>query len=99
MKLSPGKITEPGAKRSYRGPAGDVLALRGEPAPPGYVPLLIPVMRGGRRLSGPEPLPGAQRRCAADLDHQPGPRTAAIRCRADGARGLMTGTALGPSAL
>ena len=67
MKLSPGKITEPGAKQVFRGPAGDVLALRDEPAPPGYEPLLVPVMRGGQRLTGPEPLRDAQRRCAADL--------------------------------
>ena len=67
MKLSPGKITEPGAKQVFRGPAGDVLALRDEPTPPGYEPLLVPVMRGGHRLAGPEPLRGAQRRCAADL--------------------------------
>ena len=67
MKLSPGKITEPGAKQVYRGPAGDVLALRDEPAPPGHEPLLVPVMRGGHRLAGPEPLRAAQRRCAADL--------------------------------
>ena len=67
MKLSPGKVTEPGAKQVYRGPAGDVLALRDEPAPPGHEPLLVPVMRGGQRLAGLEPLQAAQRRCAADL--------------------------------
>jgi nicotinate phosphoribosyltransferase len=67
MKLSPGKITEPGAKQVYRGPAGDVLALSGESAPPGHEPLLVPVMRAGRRLAGPEPLQAAHRRCAADL--------------------------------
>ena len=67
MKLSPGKITEPGAKQVYRGPAGDVLTLRDEPAPPGHEPLLVPVMRGGQRLAGPEALQVAQHRCAADL--------------------------------
>lgn len=67
MKLSPGKITEPGAKQVYRGPAGDVIALRTEQPPPGLEPLLSQVMRGGRRLAGPEPLAAAQRRCAADL--------------------------------
>jgi nicotinate phosphoribosyltransferase len=67
MKLSPGKITEPGAKQVYRGPAGDVIALRTEPPPPGHQPLLGQVMRGGRRLAGPEPLAAARRRCAADL--------------------------------
>ena len=31
MKLSPGKATAPGAKQVYRGPDGDVVALRDEP--------------------------------------------------------------------
>src|SRR5664279_5246138 len=56
MKLSPGKVTEPGAKQVYRGPDGDVLALNGEPAPPGCKPLLASVMRDGRRLATAEPL-------------------------------------------
>ena len=50
MKLSAGKTSPPGAKQVYRGPGGDVLALRDEPAPPGHQPLLVPVMRGGRGL-------------------------------------------------
>jgi nicotinic acid phosphoribosyltransferase len=36
MKLSPGKITAPGAKQVYRGPGSDVLALREEPSRPGH---------------------------------------------------------------
>jgi nicotinate phosphoribosyltransferase len=36
MKLSAGKTSAPGAKQVYRGPDGDVLALRDEPAPPGH---------------------------------------------------------------
>ncbi len=67
MKLSAGKASPPGAKQVHRGPDGDLLALRDEPPPPGHEPLLIPVMREGRRLSGPEPLAAAQRRCRADL--------------------------------
>lgn len=58
MKLSPGKITAPAAKQTYRGASGqpDVLALRDEPAPPGRTPLLRPVMRAGQRLERPESL-------------------------------------------
>ena len=67
MKLSSGKATWPGAKQVYRGPAGDVLGLRQEPGPPGHQPLLVPVMRGGRRLGRPEPLAETRRRCAASL--------------------------------
>src|SRR5208282_3741545 len=67
MKLSAGKTSPPGAKQVYRGPDGDVLALRDEPSPPGHQPLLVPVMRQGRRVSAPEPLAAAQRRCRADL--------------------------------
>jgi nicotinate phosphoribosyltransferase len=67
MKLSQGKATWPGAKQVHRGPAGDVLALRDEPGPPSHQPLLVPVMRGGRRLGPPEPLAQARQRCAASL--------------------------------
>ena len=78
MKLSPGKATAPGAKQAYRGPGGDVIALRDEPPRPGGEPLLVPVMRGGQRLSGREPLAGAQRRCATDLARLP-PASRALR--------------------
>jgi nicotinate phosphoribosyltransferase len=78
MKLSPGKVTEPGAKQVYRGPDGDVLALNGEPAPPGCKPLLASVMRDGRRLATAEPLALAQRRCAAELSWLP-PSARALR--------------------
>ncbi|MGA3152745.1 MAG: nicotinate phosphoribosyltransferase [Streptosporangiaceae bacterium] len=71
MKLSPGKVTEPGAKQVYRGSDGDVLALSDEPAPPGGQPLLTTVMRAGRRLAAAEPLAAAQRRCAASLSWLP----------------------------
>jgi nicotinate phosphoribosyltransferase len=81
MKLSPGKITEPGAKQVYRGPAGDVLALSGEPALPGHEPLLVPVMHGGRRLAASEPLQAAHRRCAADLAWLP-PEAKSLRAPA-----------------
>ena len=78
MKLSPGKITAPGAKQVYRGPGGDVLALRDEPPRPGHEALLVPVMRAGQRLSGPEPLTEAQQRCRADLAWLP-PAARALR--------------------
>jgi nicotinate phosphoribosyltransferase len=73
MKLSPGKVTQPGAKQVFRGPSADLLALDGEPAPPGWQPLLKPVMRDGQRVAGPEPLDRARERCAADLAWLPGP--------------------------
>ena len=79
MKLSPGKITAPGAKQVHRGPGGDVLALRDEPSRPGHEALLVPVMRAGQRLSGPEPLTEAQQRCRADLAWLP--PAAAVRYR------------------
>jgi nicotinate phosphoribosyltransferase len=78
MKLSPGKITAPGAKQIYRAPGGDVLALREEPSRPGHEALLVPVMRAGQRLSGPEPLTEAQQRCRADLAWLP-PAARALR--------------------
>ncbi|MES9606748.1 MULTISPECIES: nicotinate phosphoribosyltransferase [Actinomadura] len=67
MKLSTGKITAPCAKQVYRGPDGDVVALRDEPAPDGMEPLLVPVMEAGRRLAGPEPLEAVRARCAAEI--------------------------------
>jgi len=71
MKLSAGKTSPPGAKQVYRGPDGDVLALREEPPPPGHEPLLVPVMRQGRRAGAAEPLAAAQQRCRADLARLP----------------------------
>ena len=78
MKLSAGKTSPPGAKQAYRGPDGDVLALRDEPPPPGHQPLLVPVMRQGRRGAAPEPLAAAQQRCRADLARLP-PAVRALR--------------------
>jgi len=51
-KTSTGKETWPGAKQVWRAPdwSGDTIALAGEPAPAaGHVPLLVEVMRDGRR--------------------------------------------------
>lgn len=50
MKLSPAKITAPGAKQVFRrveGPLDDVLGPRDETMPAGRERLLVPVMRGG----------------------------------------------------
>ena len=56
LKLSPGKISVPGAKQVYRLPGGDVVTLRDEAPPAGGEPLLRPVMRGGERTDpAPEP--------------------------------------------
>jgi nicotinate phosphoribosyltransferase len=73
MKLSQGKVTLPGAKQVHRGPGGDLLALRDEPAPPGHQQLLVPVMRHGARLHPPEPLANTRQRCAHNLAWLPGP--------------------------
>jgi nicotinate phosphoribosyltransferase len=75
MKLSAGKATTPGAKQVHRGAAGqaDVLALRDEPAPAGREPLLVPVMRGGRRLAPEEPLAAGRLRWEHDLAWLPEP--------------------------
>lgn len=63
MKLSSGKATYPGRKQVWRSTgdggryAGDVVTLWEEPAPePGAVPLLEPVLEGGRRAAPRPPL-------------------------------------------
>lgn len=71
MKLSPEKVTLPGAKQVFRRPEGDVLALRDEPAPPGAEPLLEVVMRNGRRVGPPDSLRKARARFEADIDRLP----------------------------
>lgn len=83
MKLSPGKLTLPGAKQVFRGPGcADLLALRGEQPPPGTAPLLEPVLLGGRptapALPAPEAVAAARARFEADLEELP-PRARAIR--------------------
>ena len=67
MKLSEGKATLPGAKQVHRSGSGDILALRGEPPPPGHRELLRPVMAGGARTDPPESLAAARERCSASL--------------------------------
>ncbi|MGK5739985.1 nicotinate phosphoribosyltransferase [Micromonospora sp. URMC 103] len=73
LKLSPGKATLPGPKQVFRDPTGatgDVVGLRDEPAPDGREPLLVPVMRDGRRLDPADPaeaVRAARGRFDADL--------------------------------
>lgn len=56
-KQSPGKETIPGPKQVWRREgAPDVLASRDEPDVPGARPLLVPVLRAGRRVAPREPL-------------------------------------------
>jgi nicotinate phosphoribosyltransferase len=71
LKLSAGKVTAPGRKQIWRGPEGDLLALRDEPGPRGARALLEPVMRGGRRI-GPIPtLPESRAGFERDLEEVP----------------------------
>ncbi|MBI4503147.1 MAG: nicotinate phosphoribosyltransferase [Gemmatimonadetes bacterium] len=72
LKTSPGKETWTGEKQVYRfrGADGrfceDLIALRGEPAPPGALALLEPVMQAGR-IWRPHPRLGDVRRQCADM--------------------------------
>jgi nicotinate phosphoribosyltransferase len=75
-KFSEGKATLPGAHQVHRfhdGPhlARDVIALADEPVPPGAEPLLVPVLRGGARLSPDEPLSTVRARARRSLDALP----------------------------
>ena len=75
MKLSRGKVSEPGRKQVFRRsrPFGDLVGLDDEPVPPGREPLLEPVMVGGVRRNPRPPLAQAKARFAADLEHLPAP--------------------------
>jgi nicotinate phosphoribosyltransferase len=75
-KFSAGKATLPGRKQIWRRLQDgelrqDVLGLRDEPPPPGHAPVLAPVMRGGRRLAPPEPLPAVRERALANIRRLP----------------------------
>ena len=75
-KLTRAKATYPGRKQVYRyaAPNGefknDAIVLEGEPENGGE-PLLIEVMRGGRRLESPEPVSALRGRCLAGIAHLP----------------------------
>jgi nicotinate phosphoribosyltransferase len=70
LKLSAGKMTMPGAKQVHRASpinSQDVITLRGEPPPPDSEPLLVPVMRQGRRVAPPDTLELARARFEREL--------------------------------
>jgi len=75
-KFSSAKITYPGRKQVFRFSnakgqySGDRIALEGEPAN-GGTPLLVEVMREGRRLAPPEPVSVSRDRCLAGLARLP----------------------------
>jgi len=71
VKLATDKVTLPGRKQVFRGPSGDVIGLRGEDPPPGAEPLLVPVMREGRRTEPPGTIAEARARFEADLERLP----------------------------
>jgi nicotinate phosphoribosyltransferase len=80
MKLSPGKETLPGAKQIWRREGRrDVLARRTEAAPEAAEGLLVPAIRGGRRLRGRSAIAQAKARVEQDLSWLP---AAARRIRA-----------------
>jgi len=74
-KVSEGKATWPGRKQVYRRydasgvMCGDVLTLEGDEQHGDA--LIVPVMRGGRRVAGTEPLASVRERCAAQLRRLP----------------------------
>jgi nicotinate phosphoribosyltransferase len=78
LKSSAGKATWAGQKQVYRrlrsgeGFAGDVIALREEPAPPGAVEILLrSVMEHGRLLAPHPGLPAIRDYCAAQVASLP----------------------------
>lgn len=73
LKLSPGKVTLPGAKQIWRRQPieEDLLSRRDEPGPAGAEPLLVPVMRDGRRVAAPEGIEAARARLTTDLEALP----------------------------
>ena len=75
MKLSTGKENWPGPKQVFRSNLGDIdhLATRAELPPEGAAPLLVQVMSGGQRTSGPDSIDTMRSRLAADLEALPGP--------------------------
>jgi nicotinate phosphoribosyltransferase len=77
-KRSAGKLTWPGRKQVWRTTgadgrfAGDVLSLEDDDGEPGE-PLLVPVMRDGRRLAAPPTLAAIRTRTAHNLERLPDP--------------------------
>src|SRR6266851_478157 len=73
MKLSRGKVSEPGRKQVFRRsrPFGDLIGLDDEDIPPGRERLLEPVMLRGARRGPRSSIAQAKARFAADLAHLP----------------------------
>lgn len=75
-KLTAAKVTYPGRKQVFRYTTkrgefdGDRIALDGE-SPNGGVPLLVSVMRNGKRTLPPEPIAALRSRCSAGLASLP----------------------------
>jgi nicotinate phosphoribosyltransferase len=75
-KLSAAKVTYPGRKQVYRATdaagqyAGDVIALEDEPALPG-APLLVPMMREGKRIAPAQTLKESQALCREQVGRLP----------------------------
>lgn len=76
-KFSSGKVTYPGPHQVHRLSTAegtyerDVLALASETCPPNADPLLVPVMRAGKRVSAAEPLADVQRRAKTSMTKLP----------------------------
>ncbi|MBV9561630.1 MAG: nicotinate phosphoribosyltransferase [Bradyrhizobium sp.] len=77
-KRSAGKVTWPGRKQVWRVSgadgrfAGDLLSLEDDDREPGE-PLIVPVMRDGRRLAAPPTLADIRARSANELERLPEP--------------------------
>jgi nicotinate phosphoribosyltransferase len=75
MKLSAGKATAPGPKQVFRTGRldDDLVGLRDEPPPAGREPVLVPAMRGGRRVAQRESIAAGRERFERDLAALPAP--------------------------
>jgi nicotinate phosphoribosyltransferase len=75
-KLTEAKVTYPGRKQVFRHASrdgqyeSDRIALDNEPANGGK-PLLVPVMKNGRRIAPPESIERLRERCVAELECLP----------------------------
>ena len=78
VKLSRGKVSWPGPKQVWRAArdgvlTGDLITTADEPPPAGHEPLLVEVMRDGRRIAPAESLDRVRARCLAERDRLPAP--------------------------
>ena len=83
-KFSAAKVTYPGRKQVYRDIdsqgdyAGDVIALEDEHMP--GEPLLVPVLRAGKRVSDAPSLAEMQKRCQSQVERLPAPLRGLAPC-------------------